>query len=408
VIFVDLDDFKVVNDTIGHNAGDTMLREMADRLRESLQDVELITRFGGDEFVVLLDPKGDPTLLGRTIARIQAALAPGFVVNESELRMTASIGISSFPEDGNDWQTLLKHADLAMYGAKQLGKNGYQFYCSGMSTSLQKRIDMESHLHRAIEQNEFVLYYQPRIALASGACTAVEALIRWNHPELGMVMPGDFIPFAEESGAIVEIGAWALREACRQNAEWRAEGLQPVRVSVNLSARQFADKSLRLTIIDALRQAGLPGNLLELELTESMVMRDAEQASSWLSRLKRTGVRLAIDDFGTGYSSLGYLSRFPIDTVKIDRSFVRYVPESRSDTQITSAVIGLGHRLGLEVVAEGVENEAQLEFLRREGCDEVQGYYFSHPLPPAKITAFLASRMENGPAFEHGPQPIRA
>ncbi|KUE89860.1 diguanylate phosphodiesterase [Cupriavidus necator] len=408
VIFVDLDEFKVVNDTIGHNAGDIVLREMADRLRGSLEEVELITRFGGDEFVVLLDPKGDSTILDRTIARIQAALAPGFVVNESELRMTASIGISSFPEDGSDWQTLLKHADLAMYGAKQLGKNGYQFYCRGMSASLQRRIDMESHLHRALEQDEFILYYQPRIALASGACTAVEALIRWRHPELGLVMPGDFIPFAEQSGAIVEIGAWALREACRQNAAWRAQGLPPVRVSVNLSARQFADKSLRLTIIDALRQAGLPGNLLELELTESMVMRDAEQASSWLSRLKRTGVRLAIDDFGTGYSSLAYLSRFPIDTVKIDGSFVRYIPESRSDTQITSAVIGLGHRLGLEVVAEGVENEVQLEFLRREGCDEVQGYYFSHPLPPAKITAFLASRMENGPALEHGPQPMRA
>ncbi|WP_255360140.1 bifunctional diguanylate cyclase/phosphodiesterase [Cupriavidus sp. amp6] len=218
--------------------------------------------------------------------------------------MTASIGISSFPEDGDEWQTLLKHADLAMYGAKQLGKNGYQFYCRGMSASLQRRIDMESHLHRALEQNEFMLYYQPRIALASGACTTVEALIRWRHPELGVVLPGDFIPFAEQSSAIVEIGAWALREACRQNASWCAQGLSPVRVSVNLSARQFADKSLRLTIIDALRQAGLPGNLLELELTESMVMRDAEQASSWLSRLKRIGVRLAIDDFGTGYSSL--------------------------------------------------------------------------------------------------------
>ncbi len=381
---------------------------MADRLRESLPDVELISRFGGDEFIVLLDPKGDTTILGRTIARIQAALELGFIVNEAPIHMTASIGISSFPEDGNDWQTLLKHADLAMYGAKQLGKNGYQFYCQRMSASLQRRIDMESHLHRALEQQEFILYYQPRITLDSGACTAVEALIRWRHPELGMVMPADFIPFAEQNGIIVDIGAWALREACRQNAAWVAQGLPPVRVAVNLSARQFADKSLRLTIIDALRQAGLPGNLLELELTESMVMHDAERAARWLSRLKRIGVRLAIDDFGTGYSSLAYLSRFPIDTVKIDRSFVRYIPESRSDTQITSAVIGLGHRLGLEVVAEGVENEAQLEFLRSEGCDEVQGYYFSHPLPPAKITAFLASRMENGPGFERGPQPMRA
>jgi diguanylate cyclase (GGDEF)-like protein/PAS domain S-box-containing protein len=408
VIFVDLDEFKMVNDTLGHNAGDKVLHEMADRLRASLDGVELITRFGGDEFVVLLDPKGDSTALEHTIASIQATLAPGFTINGSELRMTASIGISSFPQDGNDWQTLLKHADLAMYGAKQLGKNGYQFYCSGMSASLQRRIDMESHLRRALEQGEFILYYQPRIALSSGVCTSVEALIRWRHPELGLILPGDFIPFAEQSGAIVEIGAWALREACRQNAVWRAQGLPPVRVSVNLSARQFADNALRLTIIDALRQAGLPGNLLELELTESMVMRDAEQASSWLSRLKRTGVRLAIDDFGTGYSSLAYLSRFPIDTVKIDRSFVRNVPESRSDTQITSAVIGLGHRLGLEVVAEGVETEAQLEFLRREGCDEVQGYYFSHPLPPAKATAFLANPTVNGLAFMRESEPLRA
>ncbi|MGT2509575.1 bifunctional diguanylate cyclase/phosphodiesterase [Cupriavidus basilensis] len=408
VLYVDLDQFKVVNDTMGHDAGDILLREVADRLRAALPDVELIARLSGDEFVVLVEPHGDPTVLSRTVRNMQAALAPGFPVNDKEFRITASIGISSFPEDADDAQTLLKHADLAMYSAKQRGRNGHQFYTREMSESLQRRIDMEAHLRRALERNEFELYYQPRISLTTNACTAVEALIRWHHPEFGLVLPGDFIPFAEETGAIVQIGAWVLREACHQNAHWLAQGLTPMRVAVNLSARQFADKGLNLMILEALRQAGLPGNLLELELTESMVMRDAEQAAHWLSKLKRTGVRLAIDDFGTGYSSLAYLSRFPIDVVKIDRSFIRYVPESRSDTQIASAVIGLGHRLDLEVVAEGVENAQQLNFLRREGCDEVQGYYFSQPLPAEDITAFLVSYTEHGLAQHPEPQPIRA
>ncbi|MDF3885500.1 bifunctional diguanylate cyclase/phosphodiesterase [Cupriavidus basilensis] len=408
VLFVDLDQFKIVNDTMGHDAGDILLRGVADRLRAALPDVELIARLGGDEFVVLVEPKGDPTVLSRTIRNMQAALAPGFAVNDKELRITASIGISSFPEDAADAQTLLKHADLAMFSAKQRGKNAHQFYAREMSESLRRRVDMEAHLRRALERNEFELYYQPRISLTTNACTAVEALIRWHHPEFGLVLPGDFIPFAEESGAIVQIGAWVLREACRQNAQWLAQGLASMRVAVNLSARQFADKSLRLIILDALRQAGLPGNLLELELTESLVMRDAEQAARWLSKLKRTGVRLAIDDFGTGYSSLAYLSRFPIDVVKIDRTFIRHVPESRSDTQIASAVIGLGHRLDLDVVAEGVENAQQLNFLRSEGCDEVQGYYFSQPLPAEDITAFLVSHTEHGLAQHPGPQSIRA
>ncbi|WP_416051565.1 EAL domain-containing protein [Cupriavidus basilensis] len=408
ILFVDLDQFKRVNDTMGHNAGDVLLRAVADRFSATLGEANLIARLGGDEFVVLVEPIDDFSLLHRIIKRIQAALASGFVINGKELQVTASIGVSSFPEDGNDAQTLLKHADLAMYAAKQLGKNGFQYYVREMSVTLQNRIDMESHLRSALEHNEFVLHYQPRISLDTNACTGVEALIRWHHPKLGMVMPADFIPVAEECGAIVQIGAWVLREACRQNAQWLADGNAPIRVSVNLSARQFADKDLRQVVLDALKQAGLPGYLLELELTESMVMRDAEQAARWLSRLKRTGVRLAIDDFGTGYSSLAYLSRFPIDTVKIDRSFIRYLPDSRSDAQITSAIIGLGHQMALEVVAEGVENEAQLDFLRREGCDEVQGYYFSRPMPAEDITAFLAGHAVHGLLPEQRPQPMRA
>ncbi len=408
ILFVDLDQFKRVNDTMGHNAGDVLLRAVADRFSATLGEANLIARLGGDEFVVLVEPIDDFSLLHRIIKRIQAALASGFVVNGKELQITASIGISSFPEDGNDAQTLLKHADLAMYAAKQLGKNGFQYYVREMSVSLQNRIDMEAHLRSALEHNEFVLHYQPRISLDTNSCTGVEALIRWHHPKLGMVMPADFIPIAEECGAIVQIGAWVLREACRQNAQWLADGIAPIRVSVNLSARQFADKDLRQVVLDALKQAGLPGHLLELELTESMVMRDAEQAARWLSRLKRTGVRLAIDDFGTGYSSLAYLSRFPIDTVKIDRSFIRYLPDSRSDAQITSAIIGLGHQMALEVVAEGVENEAQLDFLRLEGCDEVQGYYFSRPIPAEDVTAFLSGHTVHDLLPEQGPQPMRA
>lgn len=411
VLYIDLDQFKVVNDTMGHNAGDALLCEVANRMRAALPDADMIARLGGDEFVVLVEPRHDPALVGNALRSIQEALGKALLIAGKELHVTASIGISCFPQDAGDAQTLLKYADMAMYSAKQQGKNSYQFYAHQMSESLQRRIDMEAHLRRALAQGEFELHYQPRISLKTDACTAVEALIRWRHPEFGLILPGEFIPYAEDTGIIVDIGAWALREACRQNAQWRAEGLPQLRVAVNLSARQFADKDLKLTILEALRQADLPGHALELELTESMLMHDAEQAARWLSALKRTGVRLAIDDFGTGYSSLAYLSRFPIDLVKVDRSFIHYLPESRNDLQITSAVIGLGHRLGLEVIAEGVENELQLGILRREGCDEVQGYYFSRPLAATDIPAFLASRTPPGKTDgtdEMGPRRLSA
>jgi diguanylate cyclase (GGDEF)-like protein len=409
VLFIDLDQFKDVNDSLGHNAGDLLLRAVADRLCQQVVQTGMIARLGGDEFIVLVEEQRDqPTDVKRTVDAIQAALAESFVVSGRQLQVTASIGISSFPGDGDDAQTLLKHADIAMYGAKQRGKNTYQLYVREMSTSLQRRIDMESHLRHAVDNGEFVLVYQPRICLQSNRCTGVEALIRWHHPTLGLVMPMDFIPLAEETGAIVPIGAWVLREACRQNAEWLACGLGPIRVSVNLSARQFADPHLHHDIIEALALAQLPGDLLELELTESMVMRHPEQAAGWLSSLKRIGVRLSIDDFGTGYSSLAYLNRFPIDVVKIDRSFIRDVPDSQSDAQITSAVIALGHNLGLEVVAEGAETQAHIDFLRNEGCDEVQGYFFSRPLPASDMRTFLSRRLDRGLAEEPGPQSVRA
>jgi diguanylate cyclase (GGDEF)-like protein len=409
VLFIDLDKFKDVNDSLGHNAGDLLLRAVADRLRQRVTQNGMIARVGGDEFVVLVEGQRDERAdVKWSVDAIQGALSKPFSVSGRQLRVTASIGISSFPGDGEDALTLLKHADIAMYGAKQRGKNTYERYVREMSMSLQRRIDMESHLRRAVDNNEFVLYYQPRICLRSNRCTGVEALIRWQHPTLGLVMPTDFIPLAEETGSIVSIGAWVLREACRQNAEWLARGLGPIRVSVNLSARQFADPNLHNDIVEALAQAQLPGELLELELTESMVMRHPEQATGWLASLKRTGVRLSIDDFGTGYSSLAYLNHFPIDVIKIDRSFIRDVPDSHSDAQIASAVIALGHSLGLEVVAEGAENQAHIDFLRNEGCDEVQGYFYSRPLPASDVTSFLRRRLDRGLAEEQEPQAARA
>ncbi|RDK01004.1 bifunctional diguanylate cyclase/phosphodiesterase [Paraburkholderia lacunae] len=409
VLFIDLDQFKDVNDSLGHNAGDLLLHAVAERLRQQVAQTGMIARLGGDEFIVLVAGQGDARAdVQRSVDAIQNALAEPFVVSGRQLPVTASIGISSFPGDGDDAQTLLKHADIAMYGAKQRGKNTHQQYVREMSTSLQRRIDMESHLRHAVDNNEFVLYYQPRVSLQSNRCTGVEALIRWHHPTLGLVMPTDFISIAEEMGAIVPIGAWVLREACRQNAEWFARGLGPLRVSVNLSARQFTDPHLHNDIVEALAQAQLPGDLLELELTESMVMRHPEQAAGWLASLKRTGVRLSIDDFGTGYSSLAYLNHFPIDLIKIDRSFIRDVPDSQSDAQIASAVIALGHSLGLEVVAEGAENQAHIDFLRNEGCDEVQGYFYSRPLPASDMTSFLSRRLDRGLADERDPQAVRA
>ncbi|WP_242538924.1 bifunctional diguanylate cyclase/phosphodiesterase [Trinickia acidisoli] len=401
VLFIDLDRFKDVNDSLGHNVGDLLLRAVVARLHDALSEADMIARLGGDEFVVLVKQQSDGVaLVIETIDAIQAALAQPFPIGGSQLQVSASIGVSSFPGDGDDAQTLLKHADMAMYGAKQRGKNTYQMYMRQMSMSLHRRVEMETQLRHAVENREFTLVYQPRIDLRSNHCTGVEALLRWNNPTLGAVPPSDFIPVAEETGAIVPIGAWVLREACRQGAEWRARGLAPIHMAVNLSARQFADPHLHESILDALVDAGLPGEYLELELTESMVMRHPEQAVRWLTAIKRTGVRLSIDDFGTGYSSLAYLNRFPIDVVKIDRSFIRNVPDSHSDTQITSAVIALGHSLGLAVIAEGAETQKQIDFLRKEGCDEVQGYFFSRPIPPADVESFLGRVADPGLASQ--------
>ncbi len=404
VLFIDLDRFKDINDSLGHNIGDQLLRAVADRLNEGVPEADMIARLGGDEFIVLLKDHADGSAnVFSTIEGIQTALARPFPVSAMLLQVSASIGVSSFPADGDDAQTLLKNADIAMYGAKQQGKNTHQMYMRQMGMSLQRRVEMESCLRQAIDNGEFALFYQPRVDLRTNNCVGVEALLRWNSPTLGLVMPADFIPLAEETGEIVPIGAWVLREACRKAAEWRTSGLGDIQVAVNLSARQFADQRLQDTVLEALEDSGLPGHLLELELTESMIMRNPEQAVRWLTTIKKTGVRLSIDDFGTGYSSLAYLNRFPIDIVKIDRSFIRHLPESHSDAQIASAVIALGHSLGLIVIAEGAETQEQIDFLRKEGCDEVQGYFFSRPIPAGDMRIFLDRPVQPGPGEAPGP-----
>jgi EAL domain-containing protein (putative c-di-GMP-specific phosphodiesterase class I) len=317
-------------------------------------------------------------------------------VDGQEFLVSASIGISTFPDDGADAETLLKNADIAMYRAKDLGRNNYQFYSAQMNKHTFERLAMESSLRRAVERNEFLLHYQPKLDLRTGAIAGVEALVRWQHPDWGMVSPAQFIPLAEETGLIVQIGEWVLRTACEQSRKWREEGIPALRIAVNLSARQFAQKTLLRDVGRIIAESGLTPESLELEITESLVMHNPEQATQTLEELKAMGISLSIDDFGTGYSSLSYLKRFPLDCVKIDRSFIKDIPVDADDMAITKGVIALGHSLRLKVVAEGVETAEQLDFLRANDCDELQGFFFSKPLPSEEVTTFLKN---------HTPKP---
>ncbi len=393
VMFIDLDRFKFINDTLGHEAGDTLLKEIAHRFRQVLRASDVVARLGGDEFVVLVQEANDrehATSVARKL--LSTAIRPIMLVSQ-ECRVTASIGIAMYPQDGEDEQTLMKNADSAMYFAKEEGKNNFQFYASEINSLSLEKLALESNLRHAMARDEFSLHYQAKVDLRSGGITGVEALLRWHNPELGSVPPGKFIPIAEDTGLIVPIGRWVLKTACEQNIAWQRQGLPPINMAVNLSVRQFADEKLLEDIAAILQETGMAPELLELEITEGMIIHNVERAIRLLTAIKQMGVRLAIDDFGTGYSSLGQLKNFPIDTLKVDRSFIRDLATDSEDKAITSAIIAMGKTLSLTVVAEGVETSEQQAFLRDQACDEMQGYYFSKPIAPDDFAALLRANV---------------
>lgn len=391
IIFVDLDRFKLVNDSLGHKAGDAMIKQVAARLQSAVRESDTVARLGGDEFVLVLPERidGSGSLSATVVQRILDTVAQPMMIEGHEFVTTCSMGIAVHPHDGADGETLMTHADIAMYSAKEVGRNNFRFYAPGMDARNLERLRLEGELRHALERNEFELHYQPQVDLRSGRIVGMESLIRWNHPELGMVPPARFIGLAEETGLIVPIGAWVIRTACAQNLAWQRAGLGRLRVAVNLSARQFAQKNLAESIMNTLDETGLAAQDLEIELTESLVMTDVERAVGVLDELNEIGVQLSIDDFGTGYSSLSYLKRFPIHVLKIDQSFVRDIATGTDDAAIVALIISLAHSLKLNVIAEGVETPDQLAYLNRHGCDEMQGYLFSKPVPAAAFEKML-------------------
>ncbi|HWF99950.1 MAG TPA: EAL domain-containing protein [Steroidobacteraceae bacterium] len=388
LLVVDLDRFKLINDSLGHRAGDVVLDQTSRRLSSVVRDIDTVARTGGDEFIVLINPSGGPDDALAIARRAKEALRAPIRVSGVELHVTCSVGIAYYPTNASSADSLIARADAAMYCAKQRGRNNVQCFAEGMDADTVGRVSLESDLHAAIEAGQFELHYQPKAETASGDVYSAEALIRWRHPQRGLIQPGDFIPLAEESGLINEIGAWVLHEACRQCAEWRRSGLPELRVAVNVAATQFRRGDLLDVVKGALADAGLDPRYLEIELTESAVMTHPEESAAILEQLSRMGVVVAVDDFGTGYSSINYLRRFPIDKLKIDRSFVRELG-CETDASIVQAIISLAHSLRLKVVAEGVETPDQLRFLRSLGCDQYQGFHFSPPLPPAEFAELL-------------------
>ncbi|THF63413.1 EAL domain-containing protein [Pseudothauera rhizosphaerae] len=380
VLFIDLDRFKLINDTLGHEVGDGLLIQVANRCLGEVRETDTVARQGGDEFVIVLPVLDHPQDAATVARKLVSELGKPYRLGPHELTVTASIGIAVYPDDGRNASVLLRNADAAMYGAKSDGRNGFQFYSTDLNTASLGELLLENQLRGALDRRELLLYYQPKVSAASGRVTGAEALLRWQHPELGLLSPGRFVPAAEEAGLIVPIGEWVLRTACRQLREWLDGGLEPVCVAVNLSAQQFAHQDIVGLVQKVLEETGLPPALLELELTETMLMRDVEHTTEVLGKLRALGVRLAIDDFGTGYSSLAYLKRFDVHVLKIDRSFVNDIRSDGADGTIAAAVIALAHSLGQEVVAEGVETECQRDFLARHRCDLFQGYLFGRPM----------------------------
>jgi diguanylate cyclase (GGDEF)-like protein/PAS domain S-box-containing protein len=389
VLFIDLDRFKIINDTLGHGAGDDLLRQVAIRMRTVVRESDTVSRLGGDEFAIVLPDLPTADDAASVARKLVDVLASPFAIQGQNIYVSASIGITLFPDDSDDVDSLIRNADAAMYRAKDSGRNNYQFYRAEMNLRARELLALEVDLRQALIKREFELHYQPKVSLETGLMTGVEALIRWRNRERGLVSPGDFVPLLEETGIIVAVGEWVLREACRQMRSWHQAGHGELSVAVNLSARQLEGQALVDTVRNALQESGLPPGALELELTESMLMQDAPAVESLLAQLKAMGLRLSIDDFGTGYSSLAYLKRFPIDTLKVDRSFVRDITVDPDDASITRAVIQMAHELSLTVVAEGVETAAQLQLLAANSCDQIQGFFFSRPLPPTALGELL-------------------
>jgi diguanylate cyclase (GGDEF)-like protein len=391
VVFLDVDRFKMINDTLGHPAGDDVLKSIAGELGSLVREGDTVARVGGDEFTLLLtDIQGDD--VAAIAGRILDTVRRPRMIGEQEMHVTTSVGIAMFPQDGDDVETLLRHADTAMYRAKAQGRDCFQTYTPSMSDEIVRRVSTESDLRRALEREEFVVYYQPQLDGETWRISGAEALIRWHHPVRGLVLPGDFISIAEDTGLIVPIGAWVLRAACRDAKAWQDAGLPPITVTVNLSARQFQQLNLVDMIASVLRETGLDSRHLELEITEGTTVHDPEFAAKVIEELRSMGVRISIDDFGTGYSSLSYLKRFKIDRLKIDRSFIDELTIDPNNAAIATAVIAMAHSLSLGVVAEGVETQDQLDFLVAHDCDSFQGFYIGRPEPESRLRQLLANQ----------------
>ena len=407
LLFIDLDRFKHINDTLGHDFGDELLVNVSYRIQSCTRKEDTIARLGGDEFVMILEnikTVNDASLVANKIINV---LSKPTKIKDQELYITPSIGITVYPDDSTDANELLKYADSAMYSAKEHGRNRFQYFTENMNQQSMHSLNIENKLRSALENNEFVLQYQPKFDINNKKITGVESLIRWNHPELGMVPPLDFIPLAEETGLIVPIGEWVLRESCKNLKHWKSMGYKPIRMAINISPRQFRDSETVDMILKTLTEYDIRPNEFEIEITESLLMEDTNNTIGLLNKLKAWGLHISIDDFGTGYCSLGYLRKFPIDTLKIDRSFVKDIMKEPDDAAITKAIIALGHSLRINLTAEGIENNDQLHFLRQLGCHEGQGYFFSKPVDSEEILQFLEKETSSDHIHSGGAIPIK-
>ncbi|WP_254677399.1 EAL domain-containing protein, partial [Janthinobacterium sp. HH100] len=407
VLFIALDRFKSINDTLGAALGDELLRQFSNRLVECVRLRDTVGRLGNDEFALILTMSRNQQEAVAVANQVREALRAPFDLRGHAATLTASIGIAMYPDDATDPETLIKYANTAMGGAKQAGRDGYRFFTAGMNVQVLARLDLELALRHALEHEQFILYYQPKVDLRTGRISGVEALLRWRRPGYGLVAPAEFVPVLEDTGLIVRVGAWVIQAACRQIAEWRDSEVGPVHVAVNVSSRQFAEGDLEGEVTRALTRHNVAPELLELELTETALMSNAERTIVVLGKLKKIGVKVAIDDFGTGYSSLAYLQRFPIDKLKIDIAFVRNITSNPNDAAIALAIVSMAHSLKLSVVAEGVESRPQLEYLRRNRCDEIQGFYFSRALPALELGQMIAAGAGLPPGHDPAAQPAQ-